>query len=197
MFIPNPIGSGFDFEPISPLSFKPPTLYIKRLTQTAIIPRYQHSTDSGMDLHYDGPTFNLDPSVVEGFETGRYIQTDLETFPEVKYRLVLDNSAKLSTGIAIQLPPNTEAQIRPRSGLADKHGITVVNSPGTVDEGYQGEIKVILMNLGGEPVLINSGDRIAQMVIAPVIRPSILEVKEFTESSERGDGGFGHTGVSA
>ena len=109
-------------------------LQIKRLSLTAIIPQYAHPTDSGLDLHYDG------------------------------HKITLGCSSKviLPTGIAIQLPPNSEAQIRSRSGLAAKQGVIVLNSPGTIDEGYTGEIKVILYNSGHHPFIINSGDKIAQ-----------------------------------
>ena len=143
-------------------------LQIKRLTDTAIIPKYAHSTDSGLDLHYDGN------------------------------QVILPCATKLilSTGISIQLPLSTEAQIRSRSGLAAKQGLVVLNSPGTIDEGYTGEIKVILYNTGSEHVTINPGDKIAQMVICPVLRPWILEVDEL-EVTARGDKGFGSTGVHA
>ncbi len=98
------------------------------------------------------------------------------------------------TGIAIELPEGYEAQIRPRSGLAIKKGITVLNSPGTIDADYRGEIKVILINLGKESVEIRRGERIAQMVICPVIRVEFEEVSELTETI-RGNGGFGSTGI--
>ena len=142
-------------------------LQIKRLTDTAITPQYAHPTDSGLDLHYDGHPVTL-PA---------------------------DAKLILSTGISIQLPPSTEAQIRSRSGLAAKQGLVVLNSPGTIDEGYTGEIKVILYNTGSEHVTINPGDKIAQMVICPMLRPWILEVDEL-EVTARGDKGFGSTGVS-
>lgn len=100
----------------------------------------------------------------------------------------------ISTGIAIALPDGFEAQIRPRSGLALKKGITMTNSPGTIDADYRGEIKVILHNLGKEPFLIERGDRIAQMVIAPVVQAE-WNVVDDLEETVRGSGGFGHTGV--
>jgi dUTP pyrophosphatase len=96
-------------------------------------------------------------------------------------------------GIAIALPPEFEAQVRPRSGLASKHGITVVNSPGTIDSDYRGEIKVALINLGTQPFEIKRGMRIAQMVVAPVTRADLNDVAELPSTS-RGGGGFGHTG---
>jgi dUTP pyrophosphatase len=100
----------------------------------------------------------------------------------------------IPTGISIQLPEGCEAQVRPRSGLAAKYGITVANAPGTVDADYTGEIKVILINLSNENFLINPGDRIAQMVIARYERVEWDEVAELNPT-ERGDGGFGSTGV--
>ena len=97
------------------------------------------------------------------------------------------------TGLFIALPEGTEAQVRPRSGLAAKHGITVLNSPGTIDADYRGEIKVILVNLSNEPFVINPGERIAQMVVARFERAQWVEVQEL-DSTERGEGGFGSTG---
>lgn len=99
----------------------------------------------------------------------------------------------IPTGVYIELPENTEAQIRPRSGLAGKHGITVLNTPGTIDADYRGEIKIISINLSNEDYTINNGDRIAQMVIANYIKAELKEVKLLNDSV-RGDGGFGHTG---
>jgi dUTP pyrophosphatase len=98
------------------------------------------------------------------------------------------------TGLFIELPVGYEAQIRPRSGLAFKHGISVLNSPGTIDADYRGEVKVILVNLSGEPFTVQDGERIAQMVIAAHAQAEWMEVQEL-ESSERGAGGFGHTGT--
>lgn len=97
------------------------------------------------------------------------------------------------TGLFIALPEGTEAQVRPRSGLAAKHGITVLNSPGTIDADYRGEIKVILVNLSSEPFIINPGERIAQMVVARFERAQWVAVQEL-DSTERGEGGFGSTG---
>lgn len=97
------------------------------------------------------------------------------------------------TGLFIALPEGTEAQVRPRSGLAAKYGITVLNSPGTIDADYRGEIKVILVNLSNEPFVINPGERIAQMVVARFERAQWVEVQEL-DSTERGEGGFGSTG---
>ena len=101
--------------------------------------------------------------------------------------------ALVPTGLAIALPPGFEAQVRPRSGLAAKHGVTVLNSPGTVDADYRGEIKVILINHGQAPFVIKRGERIAQMVIAPVVQAALVPV-ETLSSTDRGAGGFGSTG---
>ena len=102
--------------------------------------------------------------------------------------------ALIPTGIAIALPPGFEAQIRPRSGLALKHGFTMVNSPGTIDSDYRGEIQVVAINLGSEPVVVKRGERIAQMVVQRVIQAEWREVTELPDS-ERQTGGFGHTDV--
>ena len=97
------------------------------------------------------------------------------------------------TGIAVEIPVGYEGQVRPRSGRAIKDGLTLVNSPGTIDADYRGEVKVLLINLGEQPILINPGDRIAQLIIAPVVRAEIVEVDALAPTS-RGPGGFGHTG---
>jgi dUTP pyrophosphatase len=97
------------------------------------------------------------------------------------------------TGIAIELPPGHEGQVRPRSGLAAKHGIGMVNGPGTIDEDYRGEVGVILVNLGQAPFEIHRGDRIAQLVVAPVVRVDVVEVDGLSDTG-RGAGGFGSTG---
>jgi dUTP pyrophosphatase len=101
--------------------------------------------------------------------------------------------AMVPTGLAIALPDGFEAQVRPRSGLAAKHGVTVLNSPGTIDADYRGEIQVILINHGTEPFSIRRGERIAQMVIAPVVQAELVAVDSLS-STERGSGGFGSTG---
>ncbi|NIA23115.1 MAG: dUTP diphosphatase [Proteobacteria bacterium] len=99
----------------------------------------------------------------------------------------------VSTGIAVEIPPGYEIQVRPRSGLALKHGIGVLNSPGTVDADYRGEVKVILFNFSSGDYKIKKGDRIAQLVLSKVYKAEIVESKELSDT-ERGDGGFGHTG---
>lgn len=101
--------------------------------------------------------------------------------------------ALVPTGLAIALPPGFEAQVRPRSGLAAKHGVTVLNSPGTIDADYRGEIKVILINHGAAPFVIKRGERIAQMVVAPVVQAALVPVASLSET-DRGAGGFGSTG---
>lgn len=101
--------------------------------------------------------------------------------------------ALVPTGISIELPEGFEAQVRPRSGLALKHGISLLNTPGTIDADYRGEIGVIMVNFGPEPFTVKRGDRIAQMVIAKTCRAEVSEAGELTDT-KRGDGGFGHTG---
>lgn len=98
------------------------------------------------------------------------------------------------TGVSVAIPPGFEGQVRPRSGLAIRHGISMVNSPGTIDSDYRGELAVIMINLGSEVVQFDAGDRIAQLVIAPVIQAE-FEAVESLETTERGAGGFGSTGV--
>jgi dUTP pyrophosphatase len=128
------------------------------------MPSYARDGDAGLDL------FALKPSVIE---PGR--------------------SALVPTGIAIELPPGTEAQVRPRSGLALKHAITVLNTPGTVDEGYRGEVGVILINHGQTSFAVEAGMKIAQMVVSPRVQVSVVEVAELSDT-QRGAGGFGSTG---
>ncbi|MBP6048476.1 MAG: dUTP diphosphatase [Chitinophagales bacterium] len=102
--------------------------------------------------------------------------------------------ALIPTGLYIELPDGYEAQVRPRSGLALKKGVTVLNSPGTIDSDYRGEIKVIMINLSNETTIINTGERIAQLIVAKYEKVQFKEVDELNET-ERGEGGFGHTGV--
>ncbi|MFP3158781.1 MAG: dUTP diphosphatase [Hydrogenobaculum sp.] len=141
-------------------------LLVKKLREDASLPFYATVGASGLDL------FCVDDVVVI---------RPLER-------------ALVSTGIAIELPEGYEAQIRPRSGLALKKGVTVLNSPGTIDHDYRGEIKVILINLSDKEVVIEKGERIAQMVIAPVLKVEVVEVKELS-NTQRQDGGFGSTGM--
>ena len=139
-------------------------LKVKKLTEDAILPHYAHPGDAGADL-----------------------------FANVNLEIAPGESAMVKTGIAIELPPSTEAQVRPRSGLAAKKQITVLNTPGTIDEGYRGEVCVILINHGKEIFTIEKGMKIAQMVVKPVITVEVEEADELSDTS-RGEGGFGSTG---
>lgn len=98
------------------------------------------------------------------------------------------------TGLKMSLPEGYEGQIRPRSGLALKYGITVLNSPGTIDSDFRGELKVILINLGQKPYTIEKGERIAQLVISPIVQAKLHQVESLAEETSRGEGGFGHSG---
>lgn len=144
-----------------------PVLRVKKKDASVILPQYESSSAAGMDLRaFIGAEITIPP-------LGR---------------------ARIPTGIFLEVPAGHEAQVRPRSGLADKKGITVLNSPGTIDSDYRGEVEVILVNLGGESFTVKNGDRIAQMVISPVVRTPVSEV-EFLSDTERGTGGFGSTGI--
>ena len=138
---------------------------VKRLDDRAVVPHYAHPGDAGLDL---------------------FAVEDVVLAPGA--------SAVVGTGIAIELPPDTEAQVRPRSGLAAKSQITVLNTPGTIDEGYRGEVGVILINHGREHFEVKVGMKIAQMVIKPVLRVEVEEVSELSDT-RRGAGGFGSTGI--
>lgn len=140
-------------------------LKIKKTDKIAKIPEYAHIGDAGMDL------FSIEEKTIKSGET-----------------------ALVHTGIKIELPENTEAQIRPRSGLALKNSITVLNTPGTIDEGYRGEIGVILINHGKEEFKVEKHMKIAQMVINQVLKVNVVEVNELSDT-ERAEGGFGSTGV--
>lgn len=129
------------------------------------------------------------------YETSQSAGLDLRAFlPEGSITMEPLQRCMVKTGLFIELPVGFEAQVRPRSGLALKKGITVLNSPGTIDADYRGEICVILINLSQEPFVINDGERIAQMVVARHEQAELVEVHELTDT-ERGTGGFGHTGV--
>lgn len=141
------------------------SLNVKKLNEEAILPNYAHKGDAGLDI-YSVEECEINPG----------------------------DRALIKTGIAIELPENTEAQIRPRSGLALKNGITLLNTPGTIDEGYRGEIGVIVINLGKEAFKVTKGMKIAQMVIKPILTVEIKEIKELSDT-DRGIGGFGSTGV--
>ena len=137
----------------------------KKLTQTAHTPQKMTEYSSGYDLYADVKELSIQPKDV----------------------------ALISTGISLEIPPGYEAQVRPRSGLAIKHKIGILNSPGTIDADYRGEVKVILFNFGNEPFVVNRDMRIAQMVFAKVEHAE-LEESTSLEETERDDGGFGHTG---
>ena len=143
------------------------TMKIKRLCPNAILPRYMSKGASGLDLH--------------------------AAIHEEKV-LVFGERCLIPTGLCIQLPPGCEGQIRPRSGLAHNFGVTVLNSPGTIDMDYRGEIGVVLVNLGRNIATIAPGDRIAQLVVVPVEQVTITEVHDLNRTS-RGDGGLGSTGL--
>jgi dUTP pyrophosphatase len=132
-----------------------------------LLPAYQTEGAAGMDLRAD-----IDEEIV---------------LPPM-------GRAMIPTGISVALPAGVEAQVRPRSGLAARHGVTCLNSPGTIDSDYRGEILVILINLGNEPFSVRRGDRIAQLVFATSLRAS-LRVVDDLDGTRRGEGGFGHTGV--
>lgn len=142
------------------------TFKLKKLSDNAIVPKYAHVGDAGMDLYSTGDV----------------------TIPPMSAKLV-------HTGIAIALPDGYEAQIRSRSGLALKSGVFVLNSPGTVDSCYRGEIGVILFNTTMHDFYIQSGSRVAQMVLAPITRGEAIVVENLDET-DRGDGGFGSTGIT-
>jgi dUTP pyrophosphatase len=132
-------------------------------------------------------------SLLPSYMTPHAVGMDLCAALERDLTLQPGDRALVNTGIAIALPHGYEAQIRPRSGLALKHGITLVNSPGTIDPDYRGEIGVIVINHGSEPFSIRNGERIAQMVFAPIARAVLQELGDLDETV-RGNGGFGHTG---
>lgn len=133
------------------------------------------------------------PNPLPAYMTPHAAGMDLYADIAAELRLAPGERALVGTGIAIALPEGYEAQVRPRSGLALKHGITMLNSPGTIDADYRGEIGVIVVNHGSEPFTIRSGERIAQLVVAPVVRAQLILVDELSET-DRGEGGFGHTG---
>jgi dUTP pyrophosphatase len=138
---------------------------IKRLTPTAIIPRYQTDGAAGMDLHADD---------------------EVTLWP--------GDRRAVKTGIAVAIPPGHEGQVRPRSGLAARFGVTVLNSPGTIDSDYRGEVCVILVNHGQQEWRFERGERVAQLVIAPVARAEMVDVDDLDETT-RGSGGLGSTGT--
>ncbi|MHB8172036.1 MAG: dUTP diphosphatase [Thermincolia bacterium] len=146
----------------------PPKVYMKRTEgcEDLPLPRYMTVQAAGMDLYAAVPQGVL-------LQPGKF--------------------TLIPTGLQIALPDGYEAQIRPRSGLALKHGISLVNTPGTIDADYRGEIGLIMINFGPDPFVINRGERVAQMVINKVERPQLIEVEELDET-QRSTSGFGHTG---
>lgn len=128
------------------------------------------------------------------FETALAAGADLRAALDTDMVLAPGQRALVPTGFAMALPAGYEAQIRPRSGLAYKHGLTCLNTPGTIDADYRGEVKVLLINHGQDPFTITRGERIAQMVIGPITQPDFLRV-ETLDDTARGEGGFGSTGV--
>jgi len=137
---------------------------------------------------------NTSNNPLPAYETAQAAGMDLRAFLTESVVLQPLERALIPTGLFIALEPGTEAQIRPRSGLAFKQGVTVLNSPGTIDADYRGEVKVLLINLSNSPITIQTGDRIAQMVIAPYIRGQFEEVSSL-DDTQRGAGGFGSTGT--
>lgn len=134
-------------------------------------------------------------AVVPAYMTAHAAGMDLCTVIDTPVMLGPGERTLLPTGLAMEIPPGYEGQVRPRSGLALKKGLALVNSPGTIDADYRGEIGVIIINHGNEPVEFLPGDRIAQLIIAPVTQASLIEVAELKDSV-RNSGGFGHTGVN-
>ena len=132
---------------------------------------------------------------VPAYATARAAGMDLCAAVEKPIRLKPGKFLLVPTGLAVEIPRGFEGQVRPRSGLALKHGISIVNAPGTIDADYRGEVGVILINLGPRSFTVNPGDRIAQLVISPVARVKMVEKKRLN-STARGKSGFGHTGVS-
>ncbi|MEX2630818.1 MAG: dUTP diphosphatase [Tistlia sp.] len=129
------------------------------------------------------------------YATAQSAGLDLPAAVEAPLTLQPGDWQAVPTGFAVALPPGTEAQVRPRSGLALRHAVTLVNSPGTIDADYRGEIKVILINLGREPFVVRRGERIAQLVVAPYLQAAWRPVERLSDSA-RGEGGFGSTGVA-
>ena len=129
------------------------------------------------------------------YQTAGAAGMDLYAAVEAELVIAPGGRALVPAGIRVAVPEGYEAQVRPRSGLALRHGVTVLNAPGTIDSDYRGPVAVILFNGGGEPFVVRRGDRIAQMVVAPVCRAELVEVAALDETARSG-GGFGHTGVA-
>ena len=134
-------------------------------------------------------------AVIPGYMTEHAAGMDLCTVIDAPVELLPGERTLLPTGLAMEIPPGFEGQVRPRSGLALKKGIALVNSPGTIDADYRGEIGIIIINHGSEAVEFMPGDRIAQLIIAPVTQATLVEADDLNDS-ERSSGGFGHTGAN-
>lgn len=145
-----------------------PVVQIKRLHPDALIPRYMTELAAGMDIH---------------------------ALPQETIELQPGERCLVPTGLAMAIPAGFEVQVRPRSGLAIRHGVTLLNTPGTIDADYRGEIQIIMINLGQKAFQIAQGDRIAQLIVAPVCQAKLEEVATLSETG-RGSGGFGHTGTA-
>jgi len=139
--------------------------------------------NEGKNRGLDLPRYHS--ALAAGFDVGAAVDAPVFLHP--------GQIERLPTGFSVAIPPGYELQVRPRSGLAVNHGVTVINSPGTIDADYRGEVCIALINLGKEPFLIQRGDRIAQLVLAPVVRAQ-FEVVTSLDITSRGNGGFGHTG---
>lgn len=168
------------------------TLKIKKNYEDAIIPVRQNRTDSGLDL-FCYSFVKLYKNYEEALDKEAIIKK-YGTCKDKPLMLHPGERVLIDTGISATVGEGYEIQIRPRSGLALKHGLTVLNTPGTIDESYRGMIGVILINISSEPVAIKIEDRIAQMVVCPVKLCEVKQVDSLDET-ERGSGGFGHTGV--
>lgn len=136
-----------------------------------------------------------DPEVVPLYASSDSAGADLRASIEEARELLPLQRVAVPTGVVLELPRGFEGQVRPRSGLAVKHGITVLNAPGTIDSDYRGEVIVPLINLGAEPFIVEPGMRIAQLVIAPVVRARFEVVSDSLSETDRGSGGFGSSGV--
>ena len=147
----------------------------------------------------DAPTIRIQRlSHSEGLELPSYASAgaagaDLRAAEDESLIVAPGERAAVPTGLILEIPPGWEGQVRPRSGLAIRHGLTVVNAPGTIDSDYRGEVKILLVNLGGEAVTIRRGDRVAQLVLAPVVQVGLVEA-ESLQATDRGAGGVGSTG---
>ena len=133
--------------------------------------------------------------ILPSYESGAAAAMDIRAFIDQDLLIPPNCWLKIPTGLFMEIAPGYEGQIRPRSGLAFKYGITVLNAPGTIDSDYRGEVEIILINHGKETYTVKNGERIAQLLISPLVRAEIREVENLTET-KRGEGGFGSTGIS-